>query len=84
VKGNLRSTELGLLGPYFPASAAGGSIDLAFSGNSGRYPGENREFFRACGLRGIREWPPKNERYLTTDIHLEYHPKPRLMLQIGS
>jgi hypothetical protein len=26
-----------------------------------------------CGLGGTQEWPPKNERYLTTDIHLEYH-----------
>jgi hypothetical protein len=25
------------------------------------------------GSGGTQEWPPKNERYLTTDIHLEYH-----------
>jgi hypothetical protein len=22
---------------------------------------------------GTQEWPPKNQRYLLTDIHLEYH-----------
>jgi hypothetical protein len=26
-----------------------------------------------CGSGGTQDWPPKNERYLTTDIHLEYH-----------
>jgi hypothetical protein len=26
-----------------------------------------------CGSSGTQEWPPKNEWYLTTDIHLEYH-----------
>jgi hypothetical protein len=25
------------------------------------------------GSSGTQEWPPKNERYLTTDIHIEYH-----------
>jgi hypothetical protein len=25
------------------------------------------------GSGGTQEWPPKNELYLTTDIHLEYH-----------
>jgi hypothetical protein len=25
------------------------------------------------GSGGTQEWPPKNEQYLTTDIHLEYH-----------
>jgi hypothetical protein len=25
------------------------------------------------GSRGTQEWPPKNERYLMTDIHFEYH-----------
>jgi hypothetical protein len=25
------------------------------------------------GSGGTQEWPPKNEWYLTTDIHLEYH-----------
>jgi hypothetical protein len=25
------------------------------------------------GSGGTQEWPPKNERYLTTDIHFEYH-----------
>jgi hypothetical protein len=26
-----------------------------------------------CGSGGTQEWLPKNERYLMTDIHLEYH-----------
>jgi hypothetical protein len=59
-KGNLQLAESLFLDTYFPTSAAGRSIDLASSGNHGRYPGENREFFCACGLRGIRQWPPKN------------------------
>jgi hypothetical protein len=25
------------------------------------------------GFGGTQKWPPKNERYLTTDIYLEYH-----------
>jgi hypothetical protein len=25
------------------------------------------------GSGGTQEWPPKNERYLTTHIHFEYH-----------
>jgi hypothetical protein len=25
------------------------------------------------GSGGTQEWPPKNERYLMTDIHIEYH-----------
>jgi hypothetical protein len=25
------------------------------------------------GSGGTQEWPPKNKRYLKTDIHLEYH-----------
>jgi hypothetical protein len=25
------------------------------------------------GSSGSQEWPPKNERYLMTDIHLKYH-----------
>jgi hypothetical protein len=25
------------------------------------------------GSNDTQEWPPKNERYLITDIHLEYH-----------
>jgi hypothetical protein len=72
-KGNLWLAESWFLGPYFPASTAGGSIDLASSGNRGRCPDENRKFFRACGFCGFQEWLHKNERYLTIDIHLEYH-----------
>jgi hypothetical protein len=26
-----------------------------------------------CGSGGTQEWPPKNERYLTIEIHLKYH-----------
>jgi hypothetical protein len=25
-----------------------------------------------CGSGGTQEWPPKNKRHLTTDIHFEY------------
>jgi hypothetical protein len=40
------------------------------------FPADDELYDPSCNINrgsgGIQEWPPKNERYLTTDIHLEY------------
>jgi hypothetical protein len=82
-KGNLWLAKSWFHGPYFPASVASGSIDLASYGNRRTYPNENREFFRACGLwysrMASQEWVVFNDRHPSW-----VPPEPRLMLQLGS
>jgi hypothetical protein len=58
-----------LLGPYFLASATGGSIDMASSGNRGRYHGENQEFFHACGIRGSLDHAIQFEKKVFEEVN---------------
>jgi hypothetical protein len=44
-----------ILGSYFHAPAASGSIDPASNENCGRYLDENQEFFCTYGLCGTRD-----------------------------
>jgi hypothetical protein len=52
---------------------AGGSIDPVPSGNRGRYPSENQEFFHACGLRGTRNGCLLLDTAYSWETILEYH-----------
>jgi hypothetical protein len=50
---------------------------LGFECESLLFPADVELYDSSCNINrgscGIQLWPPKNERYLTTDIHLEYH-----------
>jgi hypothetical protein len=52
-------------------------ITLALESEHLLFPADVELYDPSCninlGFGGSQEWPPKNEWYLTIDIHLEYH-----------